>query len=185
MVKKYKVIFLDQDGVLAAFTSAVIEQVNSVTGSNVTLDRAIKESNWDLEKLWDMSQADWWQAIDKNETFWLDIPMFSWAKTLHNNLKEYANEVVILTSPSQNPNCISQKITWLYENMQIPSRNIITAKKKYLLANNDTLLIDDSGRNCSEFIKHGGEAICIPSDWNTADLSFEKVWGVIEEYIKK
>lgn len=179
-MKKYKTILLDQDGVLAKFTSAVIKQVNFVTGQNVTIERAITESKWDLEKLWGMSQKDWWGAIDKNKNFWLEIEPFPWAYDLYHNLQNYCDELVIMTAPSQNPICLAHKLIWLRKYLDVPSRNVMMGKKKYLLARSDTLLIDDSPQNCREFVKNGGNAVCIPSDWNTKTLTFDLVWKKIK-----
>lgn len=183
MIKKYKTIFLDQDGTLCSFTSSVIKQVNSATGSNVTLEDAVNSSRWDLEHLWGMSQSDWWNAIDLNPNFWLEIEPFPWANQLVDDLKNYCDELVILTAPSQNPNCISQKLIWLKKHLNIPSRNVITGKKKYLLAREDALLVDDSKPNCDSFVDNGGNAVLIPSDWNTLHLSYSKVWNTIHNYL--
>ncbi len=182
-MKKYKVILLDMDGVVCSFVSAVVKQLNKVTGQTVTPDQVVAASTWQMESLWGLSQKDWWDAIDQNPNFWLEIPMLPWAKDLHNRLKHYGNEVVILTSPSQNPVCIAHKLIWLKENMNIPSRNVITGKKKYLLARSDALLVDDSPANCEEFIKNGGNAACVPSDWNKVNLTIEDVWREIGKFL--
>lgn len=69
----------------------------------------------------------------------------------------------------------------------MPSRNVctfaITGKKKYLLAREDALLIDDSKPNCDSFIGNGGSAALVPSDWNTLDLSYNMVWNKIAKHL--
>lgn len=182
-MKKYKTILLDQDGVICGFTSAVIKQVNSITGANVTIGRAVVESNWDLEKLWGLSQKEWWEAIDRNPNFWLDIEPFPWAFDLYHNLQNYCDELVILTAPSRNPMCLAHKLTWLRKHLDIPHANIIMGKKKYLLARSDALLVDDNPDNCDKFVANGGNAVCVPSDWNKFDLTFDDVWSKIRECI--
>lgn len=52
--------------------------------------------------------------------------------------------------------------------------------KKWLLAKPDHLLIDDLDKNVHQFILHGGNATLVPSDWNTFDLTFDKVWNKIK-----
>jgi len=182
-MKKYNTIYLDQDGVLASFTKSVIKQLNDVTGDNITIHQAIEKSNWDLENLWGMSQKEWWNAIDQNPNFWLEIEPFPWAKQLYKNLKKHADEVIILTSPSQSEHCIPHKIKWLQKHLSISKNNIIPAKKKYLMAKKGTLLIDDAPHNVSKFIHNGGHAILVPSDWNEKNLNYETVWSIIDQYL--
>ncbi|MGB9592072.1 MAG: hypothetical protein ACPL1K_06110, partial [Candidatus Kryptoniota bacterium] len=43
---------------------------------------------------------------------------------------------------------------------------VIFTKKKYLLANPESILIDDCMDNCDGFIAHGGVAIPFPAEWN-------------------
>jgi 5'(3')-deoxyribonucleotidase len=178
-MKKYKTIFLDQDGILAAFTTSVIKQLNSVTGDTVTLEDVVGNCDWNLEKMWGMTQKEWWQSIDRNPNFWLEIEPFPWAKKLYENLKYFADEVIILTAPSLSEHCIPHKIRWLQKHLGVPRKDIIPAHKKYLFARSDTLLIDDAKHNCDPFIENGGNAVLIPSDWNTLDLNYEIVWSKI------
>jgi hypothetical protein len=184
-MKKYKTIFLDADGCIYQFTTAVIKQLNSVTGENITLSDVVGVCDWNLENMWGMTQREWWEAIDQNPNFWLEIPMFPWAKELYSRLKLYADEVIILTAPSLSEHCIPHKIKSLQRDLNVPRNNIICTKKKYLLAKNDTLLVDDAKHNCDPFIENGGDAVCIPSDWNTLDLTFDMVWNKIEEKLNE
>ena len=43
------------------------------------------------------------------------------------------------------------------------------------------ILIDDYSGNVDKFKNAGGDAILIPSDWNTVDLTYEKVLDAITE----
>ena len=181
MKKKYKTILLDQDSCLASFTQAVVTQLNTFTGQNVTMDRVVRECNWDLEKLWGMTQKEWWEAIDENPNFWLEIPMFEWSDHLYNELQKHADEVVIMTAPAQNPMCIAHKLIWLKDYMNIMPSHVITGKKKYLLARSDALLVDDAPHNIDSFVANGGNGALVPSDWNTTDLDFSMVWDAIEK----
>ena len=45
------------------------------------------------------------------------------------------------------------------------------ANKKYLLTAPGNVLIDDYTKNVNEFRGSGGEAVLVPSNWNTADLT--------------
>lgn len=183
-MRRYKLIICDADGVLASFTDAVIKQLNSVTGYDVKKEEVITRCNWDLEKLWDMDQKTWWNAIDKNPNFWLEIEPFEWAREMYWRLHEYADEVGISTAPPMNEVSVSQKCTWLKKHIGVQQSDIMVGKKKYWMANPDTLLIDDAPHNVERFENAGGNTILVPSDWNTHPLTFEKVWKVIEDELK-
>lgn len=178
---KYRTIYCDCDGVLAKFTTSVIKQLNDETGMNVTIDDVVDHSEWGLEKMWNMTQEEWWGKIEKNPNFWLELEPFPWAEMLYNKLLDHADEVIILTSPSKSENCIPHKIQWLEENIGVSRHNIIAAKKKYLFARNDALLIDDAPHNIDPFVENGGVGVLLPSDWNTRNLSFGVVWEKIED----
>jgi hypothetical protein len=51
---------------------------------------------------------------------------------------------------------------------------------KHLMAKPDVLLIDDLQKNVDKFIDAGGQAVCVPSNWNTLDLNFSHIWSKIE-----
>lgn len=180
--KSDPVILLDVDGVLAAFTQSVIDTLNPKTGKNVTLDYIVNQKiDWALESAWGLSEAEWWKLIDENPNFWRDIKPFSWAKELYETLNGIAAEVIIATSPPKNPIAASHKIEWLEKHIGVTHHNIMIGKKKYLMAKENHILIDDYHRNIAQFEEHGGRGILVPSDWNTKDLSFEKVWEVIKK----
>lgn len=184
MDKKYKLILMDVDGCLASFCDAVIKQLNSVTGYNVTIDDIIEQCNWDLEKLWDMDQKTWWNAIDQNPYFWLEIEPFEWAREMYWRLHDYADEVGVSTAPPMNEWAVAHKCSWIKNHIGVKQSDIMVGKKKYWMAGPDTLLIDDAPHNVEAFQKRGGKTILVPSDWNTKDLNFDMVWRVIEDGLK-
>jgi 5'(3')-deoxyribonucleotidase len=187
-MKHYKEIYLDMDGVCAMFTPAVIKQLNKVTGQNVTHKQIVKRCNWDLEKMWmnksgnPMSQTEWWACIDKNPTFWFDIEPFPWVKELFDRLTDHCDKVTILSAPSRSSVCIEQKREWLYKHLSISyAEHPLFEKNKAKYASPDVLLIDDAKHNVDPFIAAGGNAVLVPSEWNTPDLTFEMVWEAIEK----
>jgi 5'(3')-deoxyribonucleotidase len=91
--------------------------------------------------------------------------------------------VIICSAPNKNPQCVAQKMQWLKQHLNIESPDVAFVKKKYLLAKPGNVLIDDYKVNTDKFFAHGGLSILIPSNWNTEDLSFDKVWKVIDDGI--
>jgi len=88
-------------------------------------------------------------------------------------------EVTILSAPSWDPDCSRQKYQWLQKHLKIKSEKVIMGNRKELLAGNG-ILIDDSLNNVNRFKMAGGDAILIPSTWNTRDLTFRQVWNTIK-----
>jgi len=174
-MKNYKTIYVDMDGVLAQFTKAVIKQVNNITGSNNTINDVINKSDYRLEHVWNLSVEEWWECIDRNPKFWLDIEPFPWALDLINDLQQWCDDLIILTAPSQNPLCAAHKIQWCYNHLGVHIKDIIIARRKYLLANPHSLLVDDAKHNVDGFRGKGGDAVLVPSDWNMEDLNYCKV----------
>lgn len=183
-MKKYKTIYLDMDGVLAAFCKAVVKQLNAETGKSVTLDQIIERQEWNLENMWDLTATQWWKTIDKDPIFWLNIEPFPWAYKLYEEMHKYADGVVILSAPSRSPNCIDHKKQWL-KKLGINPSNAIFEKNKYEYASPDVLLIDDAPHNIDPFIDLGGNAVKVPSDWNTKSLTYEMVIDTITDYINE
>lgn len=62
--------------------------------------------------------------------------------------------------------------------MNIGSDKVFLGSRKYLMAGNG-ILIDDYYKNVENFKSAGGEAILIPSTWNTNGLTFERIKNTI------
>jgi 5'(3')-deoxyribonucleotidase len=184
-----KYILLDQDGVLADFCSKALERLNIVYNKEYTLTDLVKFGQFDMEKLYKISVSDFWKALeDENkyfgaDHFWNSIGPFPWSRQLITELRKIA-PVIICSAPNKNPQCVAQKMQWLKRYLNIESPDVAFVKKKYLLAKPGNVLIDDYHVNIDKFRKHGGEAILIPSNWNTLDLSFDKVWEAISNQLQ-
>lgn len=176
-----KNILLDMDGVLADFTGGALRELNAFTGQSYTVkDYARLFGKFGINEFYGIPEQQFWTIIDQNDRFWIDLEMIPWALDLYWMLREIA-PVTILTTPNENPICAADKIIWLDNNMKISGKDVILAHKKYLLAGNG-ILIDDREKNCQEFIDAGGEAVFVPSSWNTEDLTYKDVISVIYDH---
>ena len=164
---------LDMDGVLSDFLSGALKLFNRELRRNITIEEYISVGGFDISKVYDISVSKFWHIIDNEKNFWLNLKPFDWSIDLLRFLKELG-EVTIVTSPSQDYKCVSQKLEWLDKYLRVKSNDVFLGSKKYLMAGNG-ILIDDYHKNTEKFILNGGKAILIPSNWNTTDLSFEKV----------
>lgn len=137
-----KTIFLDVDGVLADFRKQC-ENHNCIKGTKV---------NWDVIR-------------SAGSKFWEDIEWTSEGKEFFNWVKKVCDqediELFILTAVKDSDGKIG-RLNWLKKNIGLDKHHLIivnTGKEKTYYAQPDSLLIDDFGKNCDQFIEAGGQAI--------------------------
>ena len=175
-------ILLDMDGVLASFTKGAIDAMNRFTGSEYTIEYYAKNHPyWEMFKLYDLSVDEMWDAVEKTPNFWYDLDLFPWANDLYRELCGIGDVTIVTAPPHYRcPDAAMQKMVWLRNKMGISQKDVFVGSKKYLMAGNG-ILIDDYSGNVDKFKNAGGDAILIPSDWNTVDLTYEKVLDAITE----
>lgn len=156
-------ILIDMDGVLADFVGGVEEEFDvDLTGID----------HWGM---WDeigISPEEFWKTIQQNNRFWADLKPYPWARSLINTVDEWAKgDTCIVTSPDRAVSTFAQKAYWVYNHFPHYNRKLFIGARKELMADDTTILIDDSQKNCDKFKDHGGSAITFPQLWN--DLNQE------------
>jgi hypothetical protein len=144
--------------------------------SQNTYDKRIWEKpNWviflDLDGViadWETQRKNWgWNAQSNTDyfphKFWANIPIFDHGLAFYRALRDMA-PVVILTSPSNNPECLSGKAEWIDKHLK--TRDFLIGGCKWAAAGPKKILIDDSEKKLIRFAAAGGVAIhCIPSKY--------------------
>ena len=147
-------IYFDLDGVLAGFDN----QFKKYNEDGLNFKSYIRE--YGSNKAWDI--------INKAKTkFWSEMPWNPGGKELYNRVMELAKEknieVWILSSPGLDPNGDAKrgKDEWVDKHLNIPKNRRVykQAKDKHTEAKPGYMLIDDMGKNVSEFINAGGTGI--------------------------
>jgi predicted nucleotidyltransferase len=147
-------IYLDMDGVIAGFD----DQFKKYNKEGYDFKEFIRE--YGANKAWDI--------INKGkEDFWAGMGWNPGGKQLYDSVVKLANEkgfeVWILSSPGLDPNGDAKrgKNKWLdkYTNIPQDRRVFKQAKEKHTEAKPGYMLIDDMGKNVSEFINAGGTGI--------------------------
>jgi 5'(3')-deoxyribonucleotidase len=175
---KRQQILLDMDGVLSDFASGTLSVLNREYHRDVPIEEyATKFGKYEMSEYYGISISDFWKAIENTYHFWLGLNPLPWAVQLYEELSKIG-EVTIITSPSEDPNCAKEKLQWLKLHLGIKPKSAFIGSRKHLMAGNG-ILIDDSIMNVQAFRENGGEAILVPSNWNTVDLTYEKVLNVI------
>jgi 5'(3')-deoxyribonucleotidase len=175
---KRKQILLDMDGVLADFLSGAIEALNRDFNRSITIDQYAREfGRWETYDYYGITIKEFWESIHKTPDFWYNLSPLPWCGQMYSVLQELG-EVTIVTSPSEDPDCSAQKQRWLNRHLSVKPDAVFIGSRKHLMAGNG-ILIDDYYKNVGLFQLAGGKAILIPSNWNTPDLKWERVWNTI------
>lgn len=180
--------YLDIDGVLTNF----VQPVGCIHGifdlvkewDERTEARGLKVPCYDIAKILGITDEELWRRIGLfGEPFWRTLPLLPWAIELYQEIRSVAGEITLITSPSLDSACVKGKVEWIDRQWWIEDKRayIITpAKNKGLLANPNAVLIDDSERNCSSFIRSGGKGILFPQPWNSGRCT---VGGDVVAYV--
>lgn len=155
-------VFLDVDGVLANFRKGIHEAFNKPYNYPTLSDKWLFWDDWP-DVTFEMVNA----ACTTN--FWANL---EWIHDGHDILRAVLNrfntkQIYLLTTPM--PNVQSPTGRWLWIKNNLPKfykRTIITQVPKSLLAQPDTLLIDDKDENIEGFVQAGGLGILVPRPWN-------------------
>lgn len=144
-----KTIFLDMDGVLCEFEKAALEL-------NI-LDFKTRK-------------VDWMTLNAVGAKFWEQLEWKNEGKKLYEFLERFCKvheiDLCILSAVITNDGKEGKK-TWLKANTHINPMNIYIVRKgadKNAFANEESLLIDDFGKNVRGFIQAGGHAIKFEND---------------------
>lgn len=113
------------------------------------------------------SWAEFWDAVPLRA--WATIPKTSYADWLLTLCARLVGErnVFIATSTINTPACVAGKMMWLQSELPdwMRSQYLLTPRK-YLVANSESLLIDDYSKNTDLFEANGGHTILVPRPWN-------------------
>jgi len=157
-----KTVFLDIDGVLASFRKGVCNALNK------SYDYTTMSSKW---KFWE----DWpditFEMVNNVCTFdfWQYLPWMHDGRDILQAIMDTIGleKVYLLSTPMPNIESPTGKWLWVSDNLPIYlKRTIIIPAPKFLLAQPNTLLIDDKDENVEEFRAKKGNAILVPRPYN-------------------
>lgn len=156
-------IFWDMDGVFADFVGGVLDLMGVETRSAGTKwppgEYAIETVfGITTERLWNLINrggVDWWSHLDR----------FEWHTELRSIIADCRGSHSVLTSPGDCPAAYQGKRIWADRHLHGLPLHLTSHKQ--LLAKPSALLIDDSDKNCEQFVAAGGRAILFPQLWNS------------------
>ena len=150
-------VYLDLDGVLADFNRGVAE----------VFDLPYPESGllgygWMYYMhLWErMSVEEYLDRLAKEKDFWANLLPFPWYRDIPNWLDWKQLDWAFLSSTTNHWKSYSGKVQWVQTNYgkdYLP-KLILLLENKSRIARPGDILVDDSEKNCQEWVRAGGLA---------------------------
>jgi hypothetical protein len=140
--KNINTIYLDMDGVICDFCGAC-KDIDAIEHYKV----------------------DWDKVHSAGIDFWANMAWTNEGQKFYKWLEKFCDEEGIdlcILSQVNYSDGVNGKIEWLMANTKVPNKNIYivkTGKAKAKYANNQSLLIDDFGKNIESFVLAGGFGI--------------------------
>ena len=154
-MKRDVIIYVDMDGVLAAFDQAVRKKLGAET---VDLS---SDKRWNIIIKYNNEEEPWFYSL----------PLLPDARTLWKFLTKNFRNVEILSATGGNaiPDAGRQKRQWIADNFgpKVKVHTVKDGKDKAAYADYNTVLIDDRSRAIDPFIAAGGIGIKHTSAANT------------------
>ena len=188
---KKRKIFVDLDGVIVDF---VVPAMNFHSAPIISEDQYPDGFGWNIlgatnqlratRNLPELSANKFWDALEYD--FWLNLKMYPLADYLLGRL-DAVGEVYLATSPTLSSECWAAKYDWVRINLSRYKRKLVITADKSVLANPDSILIDDRDKNVDHFIEAGGCGILVPRPWNNhipvTDHPYDAVLTVLREML--
>jgi len=166
-------ILVDLDDVLVDFVGAAVKLHKR---SMAELNEKRIPGTWDISKPLGLSPTEFWYPINHvaGSSFWSNLEKLPWYNELLEAVKAKTNDWYIVTTPSLHLSSYAGKLAWFVSTFGSSFNQYVLTQHKHLLANEQTILIDDSDRNIKKFCDAGGIGLLFPTAGNSKHLLKEK-----------
>jgi len=155
---------LDLDDVLADFMGAAL-RCHGWTWEE--FEEVRKPGTWDMTGPMRLSHEAFWEPIrTEGEDFWANLDPLPWFDAVIKLVESVCKEWYIVSSPPNYLGARSGKEKWLRKAFGNDFDRYLLTPHKHLLANPQTVLIDDKEDNLFRFITSGGGGIIFPTRGN-------------------
>lgn len=182
-------IYFDMDDVLVGLSAYMIKRANETFHTTIDWEKLDNQNFRVLEG--EIIPNGWFQnELNKKGAFKFPKPIQNSVELFqlaYTNLTSQGNEVYIATTPQFNDWCCREKINWIKQYMPFfPVENIIFIQNKSLLANDQSLLIDDYCKNINKFMSKGGCTVFFNSKSlpNENTCTEVKNWDELYKYLE-
>ena len=190
-----KKIYIDVDGVLADFVSAVAIRTTNPHNWRALPQRLYRKGDQSLHKILGFEDHKSMMSKCDNQIFWETLRPLPDAVSFVHFILTYASqnpcELYFLTTPPEEKYesfFVGRRI-WL-ENfwehnfpMVEQPKIIFSDRKEDYVEDPDSILLDDYEENVWKWEGCGGKAMLVPTPWNTRNKSESEYVGVLETLI--
>lgn len=183
-------VLIDMDEVLCDFVGAALR----VHGWSRDQFNALHvKGRWDMTITLGLTAEQFWRPINREGShFWEWLKPLPWYREVLAQVKSLTDDWLLVTSPGlcAKWNCPDSasylgKAEWIKKHLGNDAlTRYVPTIHKHALANNNTILIDDSFDNCTKFRQHGGGAIVFPTLhnhlWYISGDPMSVVWQHVE-----
>ncbi len=158
--KRLRTIFVDLDGVLADFHSAVAR----LWGKDPA---RIRTSEWAEIGEWGLSvpKPDLWDRVEaQGEEFWANLEPLPWAEELWDACQAACDSVVVLTSPGPFAASAAGKYAWVRQHLK--TKDMLIGHPKHVCAAPGRVLVDDRASYGPSWTREGGTLVSLQRPWN-------------------
>lgn len=156
-------ILVDLDDVLADFVGSALR----IHGRTPVELAGMPPQSWSIVQPLGLTEQTFWRPIDiAGEDFWADLPLLPHGLELVECVEQFNPEWYLVTAPSQHPSSLAGKCRWIKKVFGNSFDRFVFTQHKHLLANSETVLIDDRAQSVSRFIQCGGRGIIFPTPYN-------------------
>lgn len=173
--KLNKTILLDCDGILCDFVSGALKAHEREHEGHDSV------TTWDFFEKWGLTAKEFYDKV-RGRDFWLNLKPYEDGLAFYGELSKKTTPV-ISTAPIMDPECVQAKIEWLYTHYGVIMTNIMVGSQKHLMANPNTLLIDDNPSNVQKFLAYGGKAVLIKKPWNDGLWTYDMTLDLIDSFL--
>jgi len=176
-------IFFDMDGVVYPFDEVIIDRYNKEYNDNFYW-RDNTEWGWQSTK----APMEYFDNLIRQPGVFLEGKPIEESLFYINKLHDEGYRIRILTMPVMNAYCILEKIEWLttYYPWVDLQNDVIMTGDKGVLANENRILVDDTGKHTKSWQENGGIAITFGGyNWSPIQInpcySMKDVYDFIHE----
>lgn len=157
-------VFIDLDGVLCDFLGGIRNLTTHGSLRDKVVLQPVPGTLWPIpEEVWKATDFYFWDKLQKT---WFAMELVRYLGTFFGEENLYV--LTALHPPGRNykDGTIEGKMSWIHKNFPKLAGRIIVTSHKYLLAGENTLLIEDSEKQSDAFIRAGGQAYLVPTETN-------------------
>jgi 5'(3')-deoxyribonucleotidase len=154
-------ILLDMDGVIANFHLSALKAFNQ--------ERLLESwpiGEWSVAKVLGITDEQFVDQINLIHDFWFHIEPYVWMQELIELVQSFSDFTITTHTTGFDPDALAQKVAWLQKYIRPNFSTYMMGPQKYLMANQQTVLIDDNETNVEQFELAGGHALLFPMRTN-------------------